>query len=70
MLLGSHLFEPPTSTMSRPVGRTKTRVDALKVAGSIGMIKARVTIIAGNFSVVLLLAPHAGLITLAVNDPQ
>ena len=69
-MVGPGGFVPPTSTMSRPVGRTKTRVDALKVAGSIGLIKARVTIIAGNFSVVLLLAPHAGLITLAVNDPQ
>ena len=69
-MVGPGGFEPLTSTMSRPVGRTKTRVDALKVAGSIGLIKARVTIIAGNFSVVLLLAPHAGLITLAVNDPQ
>ena len=27
MLLGSHLVEPPTSTMSRPIGRTKTRLD-------------------------------------------
>ena len=69
-MVGPGGFEPPTSTTSRPVGRTKTRVDALKVAGSIGLIKARVTMIAGNFSGVLLLAPHAGLITLAVNDPQ
>ena len=30
MLLGSHLFEPPTSTMSRPIGRTTTLVDASK----------------------------------------
>lgn len=27
MLSQSHLIEPPTSTMSRPVGRTKTRLD-------------------------------------------
>ena len=70
MLLGSHLVEPPTSTMSRPIGRTKTRVDALKVAGSIGLIKARLTITGGNFLVVPLPAAHAGLITLAVNDSQ
>jgi len=30
-LVGPGGFEPPTSTMSRPIGRTKTRVDALKL---------------------------------------
>ena len=34
MLLGSHLVEPPTSTMSRPIGRTKTRVDSSKLVVS------------------------------------
>ena len=28
ILVGPGGFEPPTSTMSRPIGRTKTRVDA------------------------------------------
>ena len=27
-MVGPGGFEPPTSTMSRPIGRTKTRVDA------------------------------------------
>ncbi|NDI13788.1 MAG: hypothetical protein EBZ20_10375, partial [Rhodobacteraceae bacterium] len=31
ILVGPGGFEPPTSTMSRPIGRTKTRVDALKL---------------------------------------
>ena len=69
-LVGPGGFEPPTSTMSRPIGRTKTRVDALKVARSLGLIKARLTITGGNFLVVPLPAAHAGLITLAVNDSQ
>ena len=30
-MVGPGGFEPPTSTMSRPIGRTKTRVDALKL---------------------------------------
>ena len=30
-LVGPGGFEPPTSTMSRPIGRTKTRVDAEKL---------------------------------------
>ncbi len=32
MLPGSHFVEPPTSTMSGPIGRTKTRMDALRLA--------------------------------------
>ena len=56
--------------MSRPIGRTKTRVDASKVARSLGLIKARLSITGGNFLVVPLPAAHAGLITLAVNDSQ
>ena len=43
---------------------------ALKVARSLGLIKARVTITGGNFSVALLPAAPAGLILLAVNDSQ
>ena len=39
MLPGSHLVEPPTSTMSRPIGRTKTRVDTLKLTVNIFGIK-------------------------------
>ena len=31
-LVGPGGFEPPTSTMSRPIGRTKTRVDAQNLA--------------------------------------
>ena len=31
VLVGPVGFEPPTSTMSRPIGRTKTRVDGLKL---------------------------------------
>ena len=69
-LVGPGGFEPPTSTMSRPIGRTKTRVDSPKVARSLGLIKARLTITGGNFLVVPLPAAHAGLITLAVNDSQ
>ena len=69
-MVGPGGFELATSTMSRPSGRTKTREDALKVARSLGLIKARVTITGGNFSVALLPAAHAGLIRLAVNDSQ
>ena len=29
-MVGPGGFEPPTSTMSRPIGRTKTRMDASK----------------------------------------
>ena len=32
VLVGPGGFEPPTSTMSRPIGRTKTRVDAVKLS--------------------------------------
>ena len=32
VLVGPGGFEPPTSTMSRPIGRTKTRVDTFKLA--------------------------------------
>ena len=39
MLPGSHLVEPPTSTMSRPIGRTKTPVDALKLVSILEMVK-------------------------------
>ena len=31
MVVGPARFELATSTMSRPIGRTKTRVDALKL---------------------------------------
>jgi hypothetical protein len=34
MLRWSHLVEPPTSTMSRPIGRTKPRVDSSKLVVS------------------------------------
>jgi hypothetical protein len=33
-MLRSHLFEPPISTMSRPIGRTKPRVDSSKLVVS------------------------------------
>ena len=33
-LVGPGGFEPPTSTMSRPIGRTKTRVDSSKLVVS------------------------------------
>ena len=38
-MVGPGGFEPPTSTMSRPIGRTKARVDALKLAASLDLIK-------------------------------
>ena len=34
VLVGPGGFEPPTSTMSRPIGRTKTRVDSSKLVVS------------------------------------
>jgi len=33
-MVGPGGFEPPTSTMSRPIGRTKTRVDSSKLVVS------------------------------------
>ena len=39
MLPGSHLVEPPTSTMSRPIGRTKTRVDSSKLVRELCGVK-------------------------------
>ena len=38
-MVGPGGFEPPTSTMSRPIGRTKTRVDALKLVSKVEMVK-------------------------------
>ena len=40
MLRWSHLVEPPTSTMSRPIGRAKARVDTRKLAAKDGLCKA------------------------------
>ena len=39
-LVGPGGFEPPTSTMSRPIGRTKARVDTRKLAAKDGLCKA------------------------------
>jgi len=36
ILVGPARFELATSTMSRPIGRTKTRVDALKLMDAFG----------------------------------
>ena len=38
-MVGPGGFEPPTSTMSRPIGRTRTRVDALKLVSIVEMVK-------------------------------
>ena len=40
MLRWSHLVVLPTSTMSRPIGRTKARVDTRKLAAKDGLFKA------------------------------
>ena len=39
MLLGWHLFEPPTSAMSRPTGRINTRVDTPKLGWKLLAVK-------------------------------
>jgi len=38
-LAGPGGFEPPTSTMSRPIGRTKTRVDSSKLVRELCGVK-------------------------------
>ena len=76
--LGRSVANAPTVAFGRAGDLYHAKADwpnqdtqyALKVARSLGLIKTRVTITGGKFSVALLPAAHAGLITLAVNDSQ